>query len=68
MIWLYSLFSSTMTAIRDAGPLTVPEVVATVDDDGLGAGAADDRVVAAPPPQPAIDPISSATVTIRVTR
>jgi hypothetical protein len=57
-----------MTAIRDAGPATVPEDdVATVDDAGLGAGAADDRVVAEPPPHPATNTTKSATVTIHVT-
>ena len=56
-----------MTAIRDAGPATVPEEVAAVDTAGLEAGGVDDRVVAEPPPHPATDTISSATVTISVT-
>jgi hypothetical protein len=57
-----------MTAIRDAWPVTVAEEeVATVDDAGPGVGATDDLVGAEPPPQPAIDIISSATVTIHVT-
>jgi hypothetical protein len=57
-----------MTAIRDAGPATVPEEVAAVDTAGLEAGGVDDRVVAEPPPHPATDIISSATVTISVTK
>jgi hypothetical protein len=69
MISLYSRFSSTMTAIRDAGPATVPaDELVTVDEAGLGAGAADERVAAEPPPHPTTDTTTSATVTIHVTR
>ncbi|MFZ1993157.1 MAG: hypothetical protein WAU75_03540 [Solirubrobacteraceae bacterium] len=56
-----------MTAIRDTRALTVPEEeVVTLDDAWPGAGA-DDRVLADSPPHPAVDTISSATVTIHVT-
>jgi hypothetical protein len=68
MICLSSLFSSTMTAIRDPRAVAVPEEeVVMLDDAGLGAGAADDRVLADSPPHPAVDTISSATVAIHVT-
>jgi hypothetical protein len=69
MISLYSRFSSTMTAIRDAGPATVPaDELATVDEAELEGGAPDDRVAAEPPPQPATDTTTSATLTIHVTQ
>jgi hypothetical protein len=62
------LFSSTITAIRDAGPATVAEdELPAVADLELGVGVTDDRVVLDPPPQPADKTTRRAVVTIHVT-
>jgi hypothetical protein len=58
-----------MTAIRDAGPVTVAEdELPAADDLELGVGVAEERVVPDPPPQPAAKTIRRAAVTIHVTR
>ena len=67
MISLYSLFSSTMTAIRDTGGETAPEDVAAVGDGELGDGPGDERVVAEPPPHPATANTRSVSATVHVT-
>ena len=74
MISLYSLFSNTMTTIRDGAPGTVCEAELGVDDaeesDFVaepGVDDADECDFVEPLPHPASDTSSRATATIQVT-
>ena len=74
MISLYSLFSNTMTTMRDGGPARVCEAGLGVDDAEepdfvaeLVVDEAEECDFAEPLPHPASDTSRRATVTIQVT-